>query len=95
VTLDAIPLYPGALRLAENGIRSTLFAQNRAALAGRVDTPETALADLVFDPQTAGGLLAAIDPGAATETLAALNSAGVPATQIGQITATERHIRLT
>jgi len=95
VTLDGIPLYPGALRLAETGIRSTLFAQNRAALAARVDAPETALADLVFDPQTAGGLLAAIDPGAATETLAALNSAGVPATQIGQITATERHIRLT
>lgn len=67
VALDDVPLLPGALGLAEAGIRSSLFPDNRND--PRVTAPETARAALMFDPQTCGGLLAAF-PRARAETLA-------------------------
>jgi selenide,water dikinase len=62
----ALPLYAGALRAAEAGVRTGGDARNRAHLEGRVsgDAP-TALEALAFDPQTSGGLLAAVTPQAA------------------------------
>ena len=86
VTLDTVPLLPGALALSQAGVRSTLWAQNRAALEGRVEAPETAAGALVYDPQTAGGLLAAV-PGAEAERLVAeLKAAGFDAARIGTVT---------
>jgi len=58
VNLGAVPLMQGALDLAQTGVRSTIFSDNRA-IAG-IEAPDTALADLMFDPQTGGGLLAAV-----------------------------------
>ena len=86
VRLANVPLLPGALRLSQAGVRSTLYAQNRAALAGRVTAPDTALAALVFDPQTAGGFLAAVPEGAAAGLVAELCAAGFDAARIGQVT---------
>jgi selenide, water dikinase len=86
VELDMIPLLPGALRLAEAGLRSTLWAQNRAALEGRVALPDTARAALVLDPQTAGGLLAAVPAGLAQDLVARLRAAGHGAACIGTVT---------
>ena len=64
-TLDlaAIPLHAGALDLAAQGIRSTIWEANRAAAAPRVFHEDTPLTALLFDPQTAGGLLAAVAAG--------------------------------
>jgi selenide,water dikinase len=81
--LDAIPLMPGALELAGLGIRSTLYSQNRAAFA---DWPETPRAQLVFDPQTAGGLLAAVAAGDAAKILDMLKESGYSAAIIGTVT---------
>ena len=86
VALDAVPLLPGALRLSGLSVRSTLLAQNRAALAGRVAVPETPLGALVFDPQTAGGLLAAVPDEGAAALVAALRAAGFDAARIGKMT---------
>ncbi|MDU8912404.1 selenide, water dikinase SelD [Aestuariicoccus sp. MJ-SS9] len=88
---ETVPLLPGALRLAERGIRSSLFPQNRAALPGWLDT---ALCDLMLDPQTSGGLLAAVAPDRADATLAALRDAGEPAAIVGEITANAGQIAL-
>ncbi len=87
--LDALPLLPGALALAQAGVRSSIFADNVAG-ALPVDGPEGAQKDLLFDPQTCGGLLAAVDPDAAGALLSALRGAGHDAHQIGQITAGDR-----
>ncbi len=64
VELSAVPLMPGALALAAAGVRSSLHAANRAALAGRAAVPDTHAGALMADPQTAGGLLAAVPEGA-------------------------------
>jgi selenide,water dikinase len=65
IELDAgaLPLYPGALKVAEAGVRTGGDARNRSHLEGRVTTAvPAALEALAFDPQTSGGLLAAVSP---------------------------------
>ncbi|WP_170752329.1 selenide, water dikinase SelD [Ruegeria lacuscaerulensis] len=83
--LDAIPLMKGALELTRTGVRSTLFADNRVTAP---DLPEGGKADLLFDPQTAGGLLAAVRAEHAHGICERLRAAGYPAVVIGQITET-------
>ncbi|MCR8723756.1 selenide, water dikinase SelD [Frigidibacter sp. ROC022] len=92
IELEAVPFYPGALELAREGRRSTLLHANRAAapLAG----PQDARADLLHDPQTAGGLLAAVPEAAAERLLAELRAAGFPAVRIGQLTPPPELLRL-
>ena len=58
---DTVRFFDGALSLAEQGVRSSLYTTNRAALPAITD--ETAETALLFDPQTAGGFLAALPPG--------------------------------
>jgi selenide,water dikinase len=85
--LGAIPLHPGAEALAARGLRSTLFDQNRQAVADRVVAPEGPRADLLFDPQTCGGLLAAVPGDQAERLVEALRGAGFPAAAIiGRVT---------
>jgi selenide, water dikinase len=74
--LAAIPLYPGARDLVAAGIVSTLQPEN-LAFGGivRADLDEVARA-LLFDPQTAGGLLAGVPHRRAAECVAALRAAG-------------------
>jgi len=74
--LAAISLYEGARDLAIAGIASTLLPENLAAggiIRGDLDPATRAV---LFDPQTAGGLLAGIPPGRAAECVAALTAAG-------------------
>jgi selenide, water dikinase len=63
----SIPLYPGALATAEGGVITGGDARNRAYLGERIEvgSVDRALESLCFDPQTSGGLLAAVDPGQA------------------------------
>lgn len=81
VVLADVPLLPGALALAARGVRSSIFPANRAILPGAPGGPR---ADLLFDPQTGGGLLAAVAGDGAAE-LAALRKAGHDAARIGRI----------
>ena len=87
--LTAIPTFEGAETLAANGTASTLAPANRAALIGRIAAPKTAKAALLFDPQTSGGLLAAVPASQAAHLLHALETDGYTAAQIGTIRATD------
>ena len=87
VDLDALPVLPGALALAEAGHGSVLLPANLAAVAGRMHAPPGARTALLADPQTAGGLLAVVPPEAAGATLAALRAAGADAAVIGALQA--------
>jgi selenide,water dikinase len=63
---SALPLYPGALEAAEAGTRTGGDPRNRQHLEGKVtSSAPAALEALGYDPQTSGGLLAAVDADAA------------------------------
>jgi selenide,water dikinase len=67
VDLDtaSLPAYPGVRAAAERGVRTGGDPRNRAYLDGHlVSTASPAGEALAFDPQTSGGLLAAVDPAA-------------------------------
>jgi selenide,water dikinase len=87
----SVPVYTGARAVAEAGVRTGGDARNREHLGGHVasSAPE-ALEALAFDPQTSGGLLAAVTPAAAGS--AVLAEAGfVP---VGEVVAGEPAVEL-
>ena len=84
--LSAIPCLPGAVELAALGVASSIAPANRAALLGRVTGTPCPVTPLLYDPQTCGGLLAAVPAGAAQELLAALRRTDPDAAIIGQLT---------
>ena len=67
VELDAkaAPRLPGVEALARDGVRTGAAGRNRASYGAQIafdpETPDW-LSDLLFDPQTSGGLLVAIAP---------------------------------
>lgn len=83
--LDAVPVLSGAVEAAALGIASSLAPANRAALAGAMTVADTPRAGLLFDPQTAGGLLAAVPAEAAEGLVLALRALGEPAAVIGHV----------
>ena len=62
--VDAIDLIPEALELARMGVLPAGMYRNRTFAEPGVDAGDTELAkqDMLYDPQTAGGLLIAVDP---------------------------------
>jgi len=93
IDLDAIPLYRGAAELAARGVRSSIWRANRAA-AGDLALPDRPEADLLFDPQTAGGLLAAVPPEQSDDLVGALEELGHRAARIGTLAEGKPAIRL-
>jgi selenide,water dikinase len=89
VETDRMPLYDGALAAAERGVRTGGDKRNREYLHGHVlsEAPD-ALDALCFDPQTSGGLLAAVAP----ELVGAAEAAGF--TRVGRVEAGEPGVHL-
>ena len=82
--LAAVPLLPGAEALAAEGVASTLAPANRAGI--QADLPDGPRTDLLFDPQTAGGLLAAVPSEESHALVNRLRDAGHEAAVIGEMT---------
>lgn len=95
---SALPLLPGVLELAEMGVlpegmyRNRHFAEadtNAAAVVSR------AAQDIMYDPQTSGGLLLAVPEREAQQLLARLSDALPQAALIGQVKAkTDKFIEI-
>ncbi|MEZ5778710.1 MAG: selenide, water dikinase SelD [Paracoccaceae bacterium] len=85
ISLAHVPILPGAEALAAAGHGSTLLPTNRQAQA-RMFLTEGPRAELLFDPQTAGGLLAAVPSDVAIDLVGRLRSIGEAAAIIGEIT---------
>jgi selenide,water dikinase len=91
LNLAALPTLPGALRLLEVGVRSSLHEENAAAIsdhlnlvdaAGRRVAPNHVTAQVLFDPQTSGGLLLAIPTDRAADLCLSLRGGGCTAAVI-------------
>jgi len=85
--VDAVPALPGAADVLAAGVLSSLHAANASASA--VIANFDALRDarphawpLLFDPQTAGGLLAGVPPERAAACVEALRAAGYSAAAV-------------
>jgi selenide,water dikinase len=87
--LAAIPALPGAVALLGRGIRSTAHPENaraRRAMLVEPDAARRATLDLLFDPQTSGGLLLAVPRERGPAMLNALRAAGDgAAAMIGEV----------
>ncbi len=90
VDLEALPLLPGAASLLARDVRSTAHPENartrRAILVepGAASRPEL---DILFDPQTSGGLLLGVVAERAEAAVAALREGGdLAAAVIGEVT---------
>jgi selenide,water dikinase len=88
--LDALPLADGVAALAAAGHASSLLPENALALRHLADPDacDAAWRRIILDPQTAGGLLAAVPPENVAAALAGLAAAGYDA--VAEIGAIER-----
>ena len=87
IDVDRVPLLDEALDLVERNTPGG-GRTNRDHFAGEVETAEgldPRRLQLLYDPQTSGGLLVSVDPGAIDEARQALARAGVSAHEVGRI----------
>lgn len=89
VYADRVPLLPGALELARQGVGPGGTQRNKDYFGGFVSlatTVEAAVGELLFDPQTSGGLLLSVAGDKKEALLSALAAHGVSASMIGEVT---------
>jgi selenide,water dikinase len=84
----ALPILPGALELAASGVETGGAAHNRRFVADALTVNDGVLTELVtlaHDPQTSGGLLAAVPPDRVERVTAALVERGVEHWWVGTV----------
>ncbi len=85
--VDQIDLIPEALEMAKIGVLPEGMYRNRTFAESSVDMGDTPLykQDVLFDPQTAGGLLAAVHPEDADALFAEIKACVPSAQRIGEV----------
>ena len=89
ISAETVPILEGARELVEGNIPGG-GRTNREHFGSRVVVDQAVpaeIADLLFDPQTSGGLLFAVDSGSLADALAALAARNVSAVAIGRVIA--------
>jgi selenide,water dikinase len=85
---ESLPTLPGALELAEAGVRTGGDRRNREFAERHVESTAAAhLEALAYDPQTAGGLLVSLPADRGVGLQATFDAAGLPLARIGRIEA--------
>ncbi len=91
ITASAVPMYPEALEWAAMGLIPAGAYSNRSfrgAFVGFAVSVPQKVQDLLFDPQTSGGLLIAVAAGEAEQLVTALKAKGVDcAAIVGEVIA--------
>ncbi len=91
ISAGAVPLLPGTREYAEAGYIAGGLGRNRAYFEGNgggirfADEVDATSQTILFDPQTSGGLLFAVDPAQADAFQAAFAEAGVSLWRIGEV----------
>jgi selenide,water dikinase len=89
----SVPLLPGAKEYARAGHVAAGLLRNRAYFeshAGGIrfdPSVDETLRTILFDPQTSGGLLVAVEPGRADDLARAFSDARLPCWRIGEVVA--------
>ncbi|MBQ32145.1 MAG: selenide, water dikinase SelD [Deltaproteobacteria bacterium] len=87
--LDALPVLREAREMYQRGVTTGVNTANRSMVGGSIRFPESTSAkdrEIVFDPQTSGGLLVTLPDTEAESALKALHAAGVAdASRIGTV----------
>ncbi len=94
---SAVRVLPGAVEAAREGFLPGGLKNNRDFVGDCVSFAEGLAQvdrDLLFDPQTSGGLLIAISPESADAALAALERHGVSARRVGRVIARKKPLLL-
>jgi selenide,water dikinase len=83
----AVPLLPGALEYARGGVTTGGAGRNRVHIEPAIDGGdiEPAVVDVLYDPQTSGGLLIALDPAGAAAIEERARAAGLSFALIGRV----------
>ena len=76
------PFITGALSLSAKGVQSSAFAANQHSLTKSALDPLSPSAKLMFDPQTSGGILAAVPKTQTSDCLQRLHQAGYSQTTV-------------
>jgi selenide,water dikinase len=91
IVFDDVPLLPGVLQCAADGIIAGAVERNRESSGHCVDAEDNVrpeMLDICFDPQTSGGLLIAVPESAADALVERLREEGVlDAAVVGSVTA--------
>ncbi len=84
---DAVPVLPGAKKAADAFLYTAAGQRNRNHTGPfvRFENVSFAMEEVLFDPQTSGGLLLAVDPANAAALEQELCAAGLPASIVGEI----------
>ena len=88
IEASSVPLIPGALELARQGLLTSGDKSNRRYVGDDVklaDSLSKELASILFDPQTAGGMLISAPPPRAERLLASLRETYPDASIIGRV----------
>ncbi len=83
INVKDVPLFDGTEELAANGVRSSIWKSNKDAFDGGIGGSPREI--VMFDPQTAGGLLAALPPDQGEAALNAIRGMGHDAALIGSV----------
>ena len=90
---DKLPFYPNALNMYQKGETTMSNKANREMAQGFWETTERSIEEeeLLFDPQTSGGLLLSVPAVQVEDVTNELKKAGVEATaNVGEVTASDR-----
>ena len=93
----ALPVLDGALELARAGVETGGAAHNRRFVAAELALGDSVSPDLVtlaHDPQTSGGLLAAVPAADIESVAAALRDAGGSSWRVGRVEAGDPGVAL-
>lgn len=98
INARAVPVLPGAEKAADDFLYTAAGQRNRNHTGPfvRFEGVPFAMEEVLFDPQTSGGLLLAVDPAEASALEKELQSADLPAKIVGEIVSrTETEIAVT
>lgn len=100
IETEKLPVFDGVLEIAAQN-RSGGMGSNQEHFSSGIDIGDQALDSdhrnrhlVLYDPQTSGGLLVAVDPQAAEAANSAFRKAGVDATRIGRVIPAVPQVRI-